>query len=215
MVIGVVHALLQMLPAADAIARANDGSDAVLFAAKSGHFELLRWLVDDGGLPADTSDDGGARALHWAIIKDGGEGRGEAVVKHLLVAHGQDAAWEDSEGNNAAHYAALCGHLGLLQWLVDTRRADMRVQNHEGLDCAGWARQKGHAAVADWIDLFFAAQDHAQTQVLLAADERESSSFQDLGAFGRTFASLGSSVARLVGTAEEQPSKPRRLSQIV
>lgn len=220
----VVRALLE-LPGVDARALASDGSDAVLLAAKAGRFDVLHWLVDDAGLRADTRDDGGACALHWAVIRDDGTGRGVACARYLLAC-GQGAAWQDSEGNNVAHYAALCGRLGLLQWLVDTQHIDLRAQNHRGLDCAAWAAQEGQAAVSDWISVYFAAQDFAQTQKLLSPATKEdesSTSFADLEGLGRTFAeytaALGSSVARLVGHPNSSSPPPqqqqRRMSQMV
>ena len=215
----VVRALLE-LPGVDARALASDGSDAVLLAAKAGRFDVLHWLVGDAGLRADTRDDGGACALHWAVIRDGGTGGGVACARYLLACGQGAAAWQDSEGNNVAHYAALCGRLGLLQWLVDTQHIDLRAQNYDGLDCAAWARLRGQMAVSDWISVYFAAQDCAQTQKLLSPATKEDepsthTSFADLGGLGRTFAALGSSVARFVNSSSPPPQQQRRMSQMV
>lgn len=85
--------------------RDNSGYTALHYAARAGHYEICRILLEAGIGVNERTHGGGATALHRAAMM----GR-DKIIK-LLLAHKADALLQDSDGKTALHRAAEKGHL--------------------------------------------------------------------------------------------------------
>jgi hypothetical protein len=145
---------------------------ALMVAAKYGHIEMVRLLVERGA-EVDATEPGGFTALMLAsfrgyreiavtllengadmnvALEDGRTPLFAAVAKGaedlvlLLVDRGADLQHEDARGWTALHHAAQLGHLAIVRLLLE-QGADGDARTHKNrspLDLAGW---DGHAEV--------------------------------------------------------------------
>lgn len=114
----------------------KSGRSAIHWAARQGHLEVVKWLVEERGFLADDltkvnytqicrfqffrmhlrmfsiSLQDGTSTLHLAYW-----GGHHATVGEYLLAQGANLHRLNSWNCNAAHFAALAGNLGSLQWL--------------------------------------------------------------------------------------------------
>lgn len=85
--------------------RDNSGYTALHYAARAGHLEICRMLLEAGIGVNERTHGGGATALHRAAMM------GREPILKLLLAHKADALLQDSDGKTALHRAAEKGHL--------------------------------------------------------------------------------------------------------
>ncbi|KAI9485557.1 MAG: ankyrin repeat protein, partial [Benjaminiella poitrasii] len=83
------------------------------FAAKNGHFECVKALVEDGGSNLEKGDKFSRTPLHLACIY------GQFDVVYYLLYLGVDANSTDSSGNSPAHYASAFGYQKILHLLIE------------------------------------------------------------------------------------------------
>ena len=95
--------------------QADDGMTALHYAAKAGHVEVLRILLDSEKINVDVTDDGGWTPLIWAVEHDQIE-----AVKLLLKRNAdpnlRDSVREVVDTNfteKVAFYLCLIGCIGV------------------------------------------------------------------------------------------------------
>jgi hypothetical protein len=82
--------------------------DPVALAARRGHLDVLRLLLEGG---AQAAPEGDPREAPTALMEAASAGHQEAVA--LLLEFGADPALRDREGRTAADYATEAGHSDL------------------------------------------------------------------------------------------------------
>ena len=121
----------------DAIVR--DGWTALMHAARDGHTEVVKLLIDNGA-DLNHKNNGGVTALRTAAR----EGRTE-VVK-LLIDNGADQNIKDVDGWTALMYAAWNGSTEVVKLLIDNG-ADLNHKNNFGETALMYASIYGHTEV--------------------------------------------------------------------
>lgn len=81
------------------------------------------------------------------LVAAAGEGHYEAA--QLLLARGADVNRRMKRGQSALMFASYYGHTEMVRMLL-TKGADVNA-DFEGDTALGWARQKGHAEIADLL----------------------------------------------------------------
>jgi ankyrin repeat protein len=88
--------------------RGGHADDPVALAARLGHIEVLRLLLERG---AQGSAEGDPREAPTALMQAAAANRQDAIA--LLLEFGADPALRDREGRTAADYATEAGHSDL------------------------------------------------------------------------------------------------------
>jgi ankyrin repeat protein len=116
----------------------------LIIAAKNGHVEVVRVLLE-GGANLDKTNDLGCTALHYAAHN------GQLDVCRLLLDWGAKVDPLNMSKDTPLHYAAFAGNLSLVKLLV-WRGADVSLKNDDGQTACDVARSKGREDVAEWLD---------------------------------------------------------------
>ncbi|HTQ57770.1 MAG TPA: ankyrin repeat domain-containing protein [Bryobacteraceae bacterium] len=124
--------------------------EALVWAAKSGRTEVLARLVRAGARV--DADPYRGTALIWAAVRNRRE-TAEWLIQHGAPVN-QKATFggaSHGQGVTALHMAAQCGHLALVQWLVQ-KGADPKITDdlYHG-DAEGAANHFGRAAVGEYL----------------------------------------------------------------
>ncbi|CAE7007412.1 hypothetical protein PTNB73_00048 [Pyrenophora teres f. teres] len=109
-----LHWALKIHPVNDVDINSQDsrGTSALQLAAKNGHSDVLRLLLDKGA-NLDTRNNRSETALHWAVRS------GNMSIAELLLLKGADVMVEDSEGWTALDWAVIGGYAELTRLLLD------------------------------------------------------------------------------------------------
>jgi ankyrin repeat protein len=104
----------------DAAPRGGPAEELVALAARLGHLDVLRLLLQRGDPAAPERD---PREAPTALMQAAAAGQQDAVA--LLLEFGADPALRDREGRSAADHATAAGHADLARRLypdTDTER---------------------------------------------------------------------------------------------
>lgn len=115
------------------------------WAARNGHTDTLRWLVQGCGLAVDRPTRDGTTALHWAIW----QGHLEAAA-WLVDCAGADLHHRNGFGCNAVQWAAQRGDAAACDWLR-SRGLDLRLLNRNGHSALHKAAVAGAEQCARWL----------------------------------------------------------------
>lgn len=122
-----------------------DKQTPLIFAAKNGHVDCVRVLIEEGNSNPEKCDKFSRTALHYACMFGQIE-----VVKYLLTL-GVNANASDSSSNTPAHFAAGFGYLKILHLLVKYGSADPSISNiWRGTPCS-IANMKGHVGIIKYL----------------------------------------------------------------
>ncbi|RMZ72366.1 ankyrin repeat [Pyrenophora seminiperda CCB06] len=109
--------VLKMYPVdgVDVNSQDSDGKSALQLAARRGHLDVVRALVEDSA-ELDIRNSKGETALYWAVRS------GHDAIAELLLAKGADPMIEDSEGWTALDWAVIGRYPELARLLLDRCR---------------------------------------------------------------------------------------------
>jgi ankyrin repeat protein len=147
--VGDVEALTQSLDAAPSVVleQSGDGWTALHLAAAFGTPEAVRLLLDRGAaVDAVSTNAQKNQPLHAALAL----GRNPETIRILLEA-GADPNARQTGGYTAIFSAAAANRRDLVELLV-AGGADPAMLNDFGQSAAGFARERGHAELADWLE---------------------------------------------------------------
>lgn len=122
---------------ADVNLTSDAGETAMHMAARRGHVEILRLLVEGG---ASTEPESGRRPIHLAA-----QG-GHAVAVELLLDRGASRDLVSRDGYAALHLAAENGHLDVVVMLI-SQGDDVNRATNEGWSSLHLASRRGHSTV--------------------------------------------------------------------
>ncbi len=145
--------------------------------ARLGELRSIQRLFDTGKFTAQSTDEQGITALHWAAINghdalchfllqsgadvnaQGGDAQATPVlwaskrchlaVVSLLLAHGADPLIRDDQGYNLLHSATLDGNVFQLVLLLHQPDLPVDVPDAQGHTSLMWAAYKGFGACVD------------------------------------------------------------------
>jgi hypothetical protein len=103
------------------------GNSSLMWAAGGGWLQVVRWLLGEVGVAADTSNKDGRTALMWAC-KNGHAG----VVRYLLEEGGADVTLRMKDDSSAFDWAVLGGDPSTMELLAAHPKVDIRALNKFG-----------------------------------------------------------------------------------
>ncbi len=148
----------------------EDFSLAIHIAAKNGHLDVVKYLVDHG-FDSATLDEEGRSALHWAANNGHAE-----TVEFLCRQEGIDLNHANLNSDTALMMAANNGHAETVEFLCGQEGIDINQANQAGNTALILAANNGHAETVDFlcgqegIDLNHANQ-YGNTALMMAAYE--------------------------------------------
>ena len=147
---GDLSAVARLVDAGAAVGwRDKDGWTALHGAARKGHRDIVRYLVEHGADVEATvrGGPGGATALHLSAFYGHLE-----LVKYLVARGANLAARERLSGGTVLYYAVSGGSLAVVRYLVE-QGADVSARDRSGESLLGLARLRGHAEIVDYLEL--------------------------------------------------------------
>ncbi|EMD40637.1 hypothetical protein CERSUDRAFT_43468 [Gelatoporia subvermispora B] len=143
----------------DPFSLANDASPrsgltALHTAARRGHINIVKWLMEECGAMSDVEDKEG-EVCHNHVSALNGHLR---VITYLLPDKA-DVHTKDADGWTALHNACAKGYLDIVRWLCEHGGAAAEVNGTRGIDVkskGGWtplmnAASKGHLPVVLYL----------------------------------------------------------------
>jgi cytohesin len=125
----------------------DDHQTPLMWAASRGHMGVVQLIVQHTeGQGLDARDADGRTALHGAV-----RGGHEAVVTFLL-SQGAQATNANRSGMTPFMLAAVGGHMGMLQLLLELQGVQgLDERDGAGKTALNWAIRLGHAEAAAWL----------------------------------------------------------------
>mmetsp|Transcript_28664 Transcript_28664/g.37567 ORF Transcript_28664/g.37567 Transcript_28664/m.37567 type:complete len:439 (+) Transcript_28664:191-1507(+) len=123
----------------------------VHIACKTGHLEMLRWLVDEAGAILAVQTDeaaGGNYPIHMAAEQGSIE-----VLQYLIERDGELVSKCNSSGLTALHLASAANHLKVVELLVE-KNADVNAIGATGWTPIHFAAYEGHLQVLQFLQHF-------------------------------------------------------------
>jgi hypothetical protein len=132
---------------ADPGVRGRSGRNPLHSAAYSGHFEVVRILIEYDPADIDARDVDGWTPLRWATkghnFKDGS-------VLRLLLEHGADVNAQDSTDWTPLHAASVDGALEVVRLLLE-HGADVDAKDSDGMTALEFADMQRHDKVVELL----------------------------------------------------------------
>ena len=122
---------------ADVNAKNGYGTTPLHWAARKGHTDVAKLLIEHGADVNAKEDYRGETPLHWA--KD-------ANIAQVLIEHGADVKAKSRWDTTPLHEASSMGHTDVAKLLID-HGADMNAKDKDGRTPLLWAAYNGHTDV--------------------------------------------------------------------
>jgi hypothetical protein len=129
-------------------------NDRLMAAARSGDLPLVKYLVEEEGVPPHWGHPFTQQIAFHAACQAGHlevaqflaqqESSSDADTLSLLSS-------EDQDGQSAVWLAAESGHAHVVEWLVNELHLPFNSYDHQGVDPAYAALQKGHLRIARFL----------------------------------------------------------------
>ena len=113
----------------------EDGWTCLMIAARYGHLDICRLLIDKGA-QVTAKDKNGNTPLHCAAYQ------GHVEIVRLLCDHGADVEARDIRGLTPLHYAACYAHISIVKELIEERNAEINARTDDGWTALMWASNK-------------------------------------------------------------------------
>jgi len=124
--------------------KARRGIQPIHEAAKGGHLQMVRWLLDEGADLNATDLFGWTPAMLAAS-------EGHLDLLGLLHARGADLNRGDGDGITPLMWAATNGHEEVVRYLLEIGRVDTGAKDEQGRDAFDFARFGENQAIFDMI----------------------------------------------------------------
>ncbi|HTM10726.1 MAG TPA: ankyrin repeat domain-containing protein [Verrucomicrobiae bacterium] len=126
----------------------HGGWTVLMFAAREGHVDIVRLLLDSGADPNATSDNkyDGARPLTIAAE------HGNVEVIKLLLSRGADVNGRNAHGDTALMYGAQYNHVDVAKVLLNAN-ADTQLVDHDGDTALMIAQRMNHPQMVILLNL--------------------------------------------------------------
>ena len=118
--------------------KTDDGRNCLHIAARKGHFNLCKMLIDKHKVDLHITDNEGWTAVHCSSQS----GNYELVA--YFVEMGADIHLKTDHGRNCLHIAALKGHLNLCKMLIDKHKVDLHITDNEGATAVHCSAESGN-----------------------------------------------------------------------
>ncbi|GAB5368710.1 hypothetical protein AAMO2058_001343200 [Amorphochlora amoebiformis] len=120
----------------------SNGQHALFSAARGGHVDIVRYLLEKGAKPT-LKDFHGETPLMHAVLS-GSYNTVKVIIRRLTIV---DINEKNNRGENALLYASRLGHLGVLRNLVEVERATVDFTQ----PLVATAKLYEHSAVTDYL----------------------------------------------------------------
>ena len=115
----------------------NSGKNCLHIAARNGHINLCKRLVEKHGFGVQTSCNEGYTALHYSVVN------GTYEQLKYFVDMGADIYRKTNNETNCLHIAAKHGHLDLCKIFIDKYGFDTYMQNNEKWTALHFSAENG------------------------------------------------------------------------
>ena len=133
---------------ADIHLKTDDGRTGLHIAARKGHLNLCKMLIDKHKVDLHITDNEGWTAVHCSSQS----GNYELVA--YFVEMGADIHLKTDDGRNCLHIAALNGDLNLCKMLIDNHKVDLHVTDNKGCTAVHYSSQSGnYELVAYFVEM--------------------------------------------------------------
>jgi len=122
----------------------EDGDTCLITAARNGHLDICRLLIDKGA-QLEAKSLNGMTPLHHVSIE------GHVEVVRLLCDRGADVEARNRWGRRPLHRAAINGHISVVKELIEERNAEINARDKQGGTALRDARQGNNADVAAYL----------------------------------------------------------------
>jgi HAD superfamily phosphatase (TIGR01681 family) len=129
-----------------AFAADKHGNTALMWAAGSGHLEVVRWLLESMGVAVDSANKDGRTALMWSCKNCHRE-----VVRYLLAEGSADVTLRMKDDSNAFDWAVLGGDEPTMEMLAAHPKVDIAALNKFGCAAVQWAAAAGNVSTCRWL----------------------------------------------------------------
>ena len=108
-------------------AKNEQGSTALIYASARGHVNVVRALLNHGGVDVNVKNNNGDTAL--ILASDWGR---VEVARALLKHNGVDVNIKNTNGNTALIFASWNGHMEVVRALLNHDGVDVNIKNNDG-----------------------------------------------------------------------------------
>mmetsp|Transcript_12030 Transcript_12030/g.23635 ORF Transcript_12030/g.23635 Transcript_12030/m.23635 type:complete len:357 (-) Transcript_12030:154-1224(-) len=122
------------------------GETAMIFSARYGHREVVRYLVEHGKARVETRDNEGRMAL----INAAANGHLD-VVKYLIENAKANVMARDWRGSTPLTYSSAHGHLDLVKYLIEEAKAKVDATNCYAVTALNSGVENGHLGVVRYL----------------------------------------------------------------
>ena len=123
----------------------NSGKNCLHIAARNGHINLCKRLVEKHGFGVQTSCNEGYTALHYSVVN------GTYEQLKYFVDMGADIYRKTNNETNCLHIAAKHGHLNLCKIFIDKYGFDTYMQNNEKWTALHFSAENGSFDIFSYI----------------------------------------------------------------
>jgi hypothetical protein len=122
----------------------ENGSTCLTNAARKGHLDICRLLIDKGA-DIEAEDREGWTPLHLVAR------RGHIEIARLLCDRGADIEALDKSEWRPLHWAAKYGHISIVKELIEVRNADINARDEDGRTALWMARENNRVDIAAYL----------------------------------------------------------------
>jgi hypothetical protein len=122
----------------------ENGSTCLTNAARKGHLDICRLLIDKGA-DIEAKDREGWTPLHLVAR------RGHIEIARLLCDRGADIEALDKSEWRPLHWAAKYGHISIVKELIEVRNADINARDEDGRTALWMARENNRVDIAAYL----------------------------------------------------------------
>ena len=122
----------------------EDGRTCLINAARNGHLDICRLLIDKGA-QVNAIDSGGCTPLHLAAWK------GHIEILRPLCDRGADIEARNQDGSRPLHYAVKYGHFPIMKELIEVRNAGINARDDDGWTALREARHSNKAYIVSYL----------------------------------------------------------------